>query len=275
MKTRRKLRRRRYTKRKRTQNRTKHVYLKNRVRKNQTIKRQIRKGGEPNDTDPFVIILNPSEEDDLKHLLNNSEHIFNIPPTANNTDEFIGFLMGQTPVRDDLRMQLLYQFRPYLLSILYAINMSEPKEEYTDYANLCNRLISRINMYEPTGGIFDVMNQWKEWIWPKTDSLSSGKKTTAESGKTGIQFNMYAYPDLSNPDLIGKDKEDIQRNPSKILDYNYRVFNNNPIKNAEHALNLIFFSPYLLETKGEDYVDFLTRPYTSQTGEVLLSSSTG
>jgi hypothetical protein len=92
-------------------------------------------------------------------------------------------------------------------------------------------------------------------------------------GKSGIRFSMDVFNDLHDPKFITKDKEEISRNSSKIYNFKYRAYNNDPIKNAEHALNLIYFSPYLLQTKGEEYVDFLTRPITSQHAEILYSDN--
>ena len=271
MKTRRKLRRGRHTKRKRRASRAMNT---TRIKKHRIHKRW--KGGEEHK----LIFLEGDEINILNEIFNfgllskiNGE--FN--PTTTFEYDFIKVLKGEKTINEDNRNKIFYQLRSYLLSALYLLKQSNPPPndilKTQQYIQFIERLVQRIDMYSPTVELFEVLGRWKRWLFSQDiPQLYSFPADT--EGRSGVGVSMDVYPDLSNPEMIGKSVEDINRNPSKILDFKYRIYGDNPVKNAEHALNLIFFSPYLLETQGEDYVDFLTRPITSQHGEVLYYNST-
>jgi hypothetical protein len=269
MKTRRNLRRGGHTKKKRKASR-----VMNKSRKEKRIHKRW-KGG---DEDLKLIFLEQNDIDDLNKLFkyNGLEQLSTeFKPLKHFGGTFIQILTGEEQIDEDTRNKIFYQFRSYLLSALYSLKNSTTTNlldimEEQKFIRLCERLVQRIDMYSPTVELFEVLGRWKRWLF-SLDMPELYSFPADDPGKSGVSVRMDVYPDLSDPAMIGKSKEDINKNSSKILDFKYRIYGDDPVKNAEHALNLIFFSPYLLETNGEDYVDFLTRPITSQHGEVLYS----
>jgi hypothetical protein len=113
------------------------------------------------------------------------------------------------------------------------------------------------------------------------DTFNIFGKTADDYGKMGAKITMNVYKDLSNDKKVTSDRcnADDDSNMCKHLDYRIRYYNEDPIRDANHMLNKMFFTDYILQKKsqlssGVVESDLLGKPIAVQENEILYSQAT-
>lgn len=113
------------------------------------------------------------------------------------------------------------------------------------------------------------------------DTFNIFGKTADDYGKMGAKITMNVYKDLSNDKKVTSDRcnADDDSNMCKHMDYRIKYYNEDPIRDANHMLNKMFFTDYILQKKsqlssGVVESDLFGKPIAVQENEILYSQAT-
>jgi len=237
-----------------------------------------------------IVLLTETERKILKEYIFTRilQNLNSLDPNTAFDDNFLDVMEGKADITTE-QYNKVALFRAYLIYVYYVyrytidhINANTlvagenllqilRKIEEMDIINV----LSRLDMFFSSVYSIDALKYFKNYLFSMISSKQPNTQPKSNSPKrNGIHFDMLVYPDLSNPKMIETTPRKLRKNPERIFEYRYNIEGEDPQKNAEHALNVMFYSPYLLETKGKKYVDLITTPITKQSGDVLYQRTT-
>lgn len=248
--------------------------------------KKFKKGGsskivliEENDIDIFNSILNDNEFQGKEHL---SSFIKNVVPTNISSKLSIGETQSKVKKTDkELLHDIAFVLYPFMLNVFNTIDrMSRETPEKYDTQRKRQQIfalktIRKIDLVKKPVWLESLVSYMKYIVGMGGNTMDSLESMIynddlTDTGKQGAKIEMNVYKSNANDRKINN--PNCKDDNEYVTNYNIKYYNADPIKDANHALNSIYFQDIINSKYGYSSEAAKGLPIITHMDELLLGN---